>query len=271
METEKLNQALYDKMAEEQKSFRDWLMEQPPGEILNHAYEYSAREDILMAMEESNLPEQQAAALLKSPSPLADVYKDFCKIETGQMETVRDCIEARADAMLEAEKESRAVPLYRESFAYAQEHDEIPLFRASHQANIDCKNAIEAAIREGFDGMYLSGDAAKKVLAEFSAERVSCVLAVTLREKEHDARFSRSNQEWAAGIPQFDMGNRRCYYMVESHPAVLDGFVGNVRKEIKAAREQPEQAAKKPSIKEQLAAKLVAGEPPSRPKDRGAR
>ena len=65
MDTEKLNTALYDKMAAEQKSFRDWLLGQPPEEILNHAYEYSTREDILMQMEDMNLPEQQASALLK--------------------------------------------------------------------------------------------------------------------------------------------------------------------------------------------------------------
>ena len=43
------------------------------------------------------------------------------------------------------------------------------------------------------------------------------------------------------------------------------------QKEMDAAQKQPEQAAKKPSIKEQLAAKPVAGEQPSKPKDKGAR
>ena len=50
------------------------LAEKPAlGEILNHAYEYTVREDIVMAMEELELTDAQAQALLDSPSPLADV------------------------------------------------------------------------------------------------------------------------------------------------------------------------------------------------------
>ena len=75
------NTALYEKMAAEQDKLRDWLKSQPPEEILNHAYEYVVREDILMAMEELDLPQSRAAALLASPSPLADVYKAFADRE----------------------------------------------------------------------------------------------------------------------------------------------------------------------------------------------
>ena len=35
------NTALYEKMAAEQDTFRDWLKSHPPEEILNHAYEYT--------------------------------------------------------------------------------------------------------------------------------------------------------------------------------------------------------------------------------------
>ena len=66
-----------------------------------------------------------------------------------------------------------------------------------------------------------------------------------------------------------DAEDRRWAYVVNSHSAVLDGFVGMVRKELEAMREQPEQ---KPSIKAQLAAKPVPGEQPTtKPKDREVR
>ena len=52
MNTNDLNTALYEKMAAEQDKYRDWLKSQPPEEVLNHAYEYTVREDIVMAMEE---------------------------------------------------------------------------------------------------------------------------------------------------------------------------------------------------------------------------
>ena len=69
MNQEDLNTSLYNKMAQEQETYRAWLLKQPPEEILRHTYEYTVREDILMAMEELNLPRRQAEALLSSPAP----------------------------------------------------------------------------------------------------------------------------------------------------------------------------------------------------------
>ena len=76
------NTALYQKMFAEQEVFRDWLKGQSPEEILNHAYEYTVREDILLSLEYHHLSDAQADALMKSPSPLADVFRDFEKWET---------------------------------------------------------------------------------------------------------------------------------------------------------------------------------------------
>ena len=79
--------ALYEKMAGEQDKYRDWLKSQPAAEVLNHAYEYTVREDIVMCMEELELTEVQAKALLALPAPLTDVYKDFEKLETSYSQT----------------------------------------------------------------------------------------------------------------------------------------------------------------------------------------
>ena len=45
----KLNAELYQKMFAEQEQYRAWLLAQPPNEILNHTYEYTIRQDILIA------------------------------------------------------------------------------------------------------------------------------------------------------------------------------------------------------------------------------
>lgn len=74
MTNEELNTALYEKMFSEQETYWAWLLAQPPEEILNHTYEYTVREDILMSLEYNSLPNTQVRALLKSPSPLADVF-----------------------------------------------------------------------------------------------------------------------------------------------------------------------------------------------------
>ena len=95
MNTNDLNTALYEKMAAEQDKYRDWLKSQPPEEILHHTYEYTIREDIVMAMEELELTNAQVQALLESPSPLEDVYRYFEKLETGYMDVIRDSIDQR--------------------------------------------------------------------------------------------------------------------------------------------------------------------------------
>ena len=38
------------------------------------------------------------------------------------------------------------IPVYKHPAAYAREHDELAVYRASNQANAACKEAIEAAI-----------------------------------------------------------------------------------------------------------------------------
>jgi hypothetical protein len=100
MTNEELNTALYEKMFAEQKRYREWLLSQPPEEILNHCYEFTVREDIVLEMEYLDLTDKQCKALLKSKSPLADVFKDFEKRETDHMDNIRDTIECRANAII---------------------------------------------------------------------------------------------------------------------------------------------------------------------------
>lgn len=88
MTNEELNTALYEKMFAEQQRYREWLLSQPPDEILNHCYEFTVREDIVLALEYHDLSDKQCKALLQSRSPLADVFKDFEKRETDHMDNI---------------------------------------------------------------------------------------------------------------------------------------------------------------------------------------
>ena len=105
MTAEELNIAVYNKMKEEQDRYREWLMCLSPKEILQHSYEYTVREDILMVMENTNLRPSQCEALLKSPCLIQDIYDDFNKLETEHMDMIYECIEKRANKMLTKEKE----------------------------------------------------------------------------------------------------------------------------------------------------------------------
>ena len=269
MDTEKLNQALYDKMAAEQEQFKHGLLGMTAEEALNHAYEYAMREDILMSLEVQDLPAPQAAALLESPCPLADIYKDFRDMETGHMDNIRECIEGRAESLMEAQRETAPIiPIYQHTGEYAREHGELDAFLASLETNVACRDAIETAIGEGFDGMSLHADT-KGVLAAFGAERVSHVLAATLQGIRNDPRVSSGNRAWAATVPMFDTAGRHRDYLITSHPGVLSIFVTQTRKEMDAMQKQTE---KKPSIKAQLAAKPIpGGQPAAKPKGQEVR
>ena len=60
MDAKKLTAALAEKMQAEQDKYRTWLLSQPPAEILNHTYEYTIRQDILIALEDHDLTAAQA-------------------------------------------------------------------------------------------------------------------------------------------------------------------------------------------------------------------
>lgn len=99
-----LNTQLYQKMFAEQAHFKDWLLTQTPEEVLNHAYEYTCREDILLSLEYNDLSPRQAKALLKSPTPLADVFKKWDGWEDNHhMENIWDAVEARANEVVRAD------------------------------------------------------------------------------------------------------------------------------------------------------------------------
>ena len=90
--------------------------------------------------------------------------------------------------------------LYPYSAEEARRRNELSLWRASHQANIACKQAIEENIRQNFDGMHLDDDCLRPVLEEFGYKRTAWVLSNTLREKNWDGRFSLVNKAWSKRI-----------------------------------------------------------------------
>ena len=161
-------------------------------------------------------------------------------------------------------EQMKQIPVYRQTGMYARENGELEQFRQSNVANIACRAAIEKAIAEYFDGMRLRDDAAEPVLSEFGSERVMFVLANTVQHKDWDGRFSRENKAWAATFsiePDVIMGmDRRLQFIVNSHPAVLDGFIRMAREaaQNQQCRSVRDQLAHKPALPKQPAAKREA-------------
>ena len=152
--------------------------------------------------------------------------------------------------------------IYPHSASYAKEHGELEQYRASNRANLQCKEAIEAAVREHFDGMYLSRDAVKDVIETYGIDRVMFVLANTVQLQDWDGRYSPRNKEWAKTIPNDSSDTVRYGYVVNSHPAVLDGFINLVRME---QMRQPLTAADIQAEAERILRELRAPDVPNSP------
>ena len=153
-------------------------------------------------------------------------------------------VEKRIRELVKADK--YLSPKGKEAYAqYKKEQAEEAMRREQekleHGIRIECKNAIEQAIAEKFDGYTLPRDTAEGVIRQYGKERVEIVLANTITHLSHDGRFSPNNKEWAKSlVPSADWQTRD--YIVTSHPAVLDGFTNQARRYIERDRE-PEKAA----------------------------
>ena len=153
-------------------------------------------------------------------------------------------VEKRIRELVNADK--YLTPKGKEAYAqYKKEQAEEAMRREQekleHGIRVECRDAIEQAIADKFDGYTLPGDTAEGVIRQYGKERVEIVLANTIMHLSHDGRFSPDNKEWAKSlVPSADWQTRD--YIVTSHPAVLDGFTNQTRRYIERDRE-PEKAA----------------------------
>lgn len=152
------------------------------------------------------------------------------------------------DAILMAES-----PLYRHTASYAREHDELPLYRQSLQANIACKKVLEDAIRENYRDDHLDTDSIlNEVRMRFSMERIQYVLANTIQQKDCDGRISRDNKEWAKTVPvvvdkdAWGAVRNSSFVVDQAHTGLVDIFVTQFRKILE------KEPVKKPSVRSKL-------------------
>lgn len=187
---------LTEKMTAEFDGYRSWLLKQPPEEILNHAYEYTTKENLLNVLGDTDLKPQQIETLLRSPCPLEDVFKDCVHIDQSDYNyTLKVLIDQRADIEMDMQ---RAIPIYNGTAREANERGELDKFKASAEADENCKTAIENAIARNYDGSRLNTNAAiREVREQFGEKRLARVTASLIANREHDGRISPENMKWA--------------------------------------------------------------------------
>lgn len=150
------------------------------------------------------------------------------------------------------------VPIYKYSAETAKYENELTDYRESKKYNIKCKEVIEEAIKTHFDGMHLDTSCVQDIFEEFGYDRTMWVLAATVKNKDFDGRFSESNKKWARTIIPSNLGGREFdEYAVQSHPAVLNGFIDSVRAEYEALGLLSSEECMKDSYKEDYTNKLL--------------
>ena len=211
------------KMTAEFNTYRDWLLTQSPEEILNHAFEYSTKQNIVLSVADADLSPAEAETLLRSPCPLEDAYHDFTHLDDIDLSYVLyQVIEQRAE--IEIEKQ-RAIPIYNGTAQEAKERGELDKFNASAEADENCKTAIENAIARNYDGSRLNTKAAiAEVREQFGEKRMVRITASLIANREHDGRISPENRKWAE-----KNATTKKVYTDRTHSGLLDIFATRLR------------------------------------------
>lgn len=93
--------SLLKKFEEELEKYRKYLLTLPCEEAIEHSYEYTVKKDIVLAMENSNLSDEQLKALIGLPFPLEAIYSSFLKLDCSEYnEQLYLIAEIEADKLL---------------------------------------------------------------------------------------------------------------------------------------------------------------------------
>ena len=204
---------LTEKMTAEFDGYRSWLLKQPPEEILNHAYEYTTKENLLNVLGDTDLKPQQIETLLRSCFHIDQADYNY---------TLKVLIDQRAD--MEMEKQ-RAIPIYNGTAREAKERGELDKFKASAETDDACRVAIENAIARNYDGTRLNTSAAiREVREQFGDKRLTRVTASLIINRPHDERISTENMKWAE-----KNATTKKVFTDRTHSGLLDIFAMRLR------------------------------------------
>ena len=167
-------------------------------------------------------------------SILTGLYDDFVGSEyasvnsyTDTAEFIRDYCEHYHKSVLHEEVK---MPVYLQSAQYAIEQGDLDEYRNSRALSEECRDAIDKAISENFDGMHLKDGFISELVDKFGMERVQYIFATTIRENLGDGRYSPENKGWAENIPVSESQDERRNCCLHSHPTVIDGVVNSFKK-----------------------------------------
>ncbi len=95
--------------------------------------------------------------------------------------------------------------------------------------NVLCKEDIEKTIAKNFDGKYLNKGFENDLIEKYGIETISYLLANSVQRNIDDGRYSPETKMWANNIPINFFDEERDEFLINTHPAVLDGFINRIR------------------------------------------
>lgn len=254
-EKEELEQRLYERMSQENEAFLAELKTRPADEIIQRAYETACRDNILMLFEdETGLTPKQLEVLMEFEHPLAQLYDDWLKRDTDEMDDFKNSIESCANDILDSRAEKKysnpAQPMYGKSRSEAYACNEIIEWRANHRRSMECaqmfrKEASNAYHDQAFPAFL------QKWEDTFGKERCMFVLACTMQQRIGDGRFYPPARQAAARFAaQMELaGDRTSDYAVDAHSCIVNSAMEHfARPERGKAQEQDTGQKKKPQI-----------------------
>ena len=136
-------------------------------------------------------------------------------------------------------------PLYLSDLTYAMEHRNADAYLDSRKLNLDCKKAIEEAIDSHFDGiiwpmklrqMWWKHTGQNGCLLCWPVPSSTSDQTGGFQKRLRNGRIASKSRRISA-VGWISIAD----YVVTSHPAVMDGFIGLARKEM-GEQEQEKQA-----------------------------
>ena len=119
------------------------------------------------------------------------------------------------------------IPVYRHSLTKAMMYHEKDKWQKSYELNMSCAQEIDKAIYKNHHGHVLD-DCAGEIVKKFGLERVSYVLANTVRMNKKRVAFSEEIIAWSEkeNIPR---DASRWHFAVVSDFGLTEQFINQVR------------------------------------------
>ena len=213
------------------------VLSRSPEDIFYENYKIHVMTELKEVIEEGvqdgYLEEEHYKALYEERgSILTALYDDFIGDEYASVnsygetaEFIKNYCEQYHHSALYAD-----APLYLKTARYAREHGESEQYHRSRALSEACREEMDKAISENFDGMHLKEGFEQELMERYGRERVEYILATTVKENAWDGRYSRENREWAESIPVSESESERIACCLHSNPAVIDGLIRRIRR-----------------------------------------